>query len=92
MKTFLIYLLGVATPFVGFLLTVGWWSLQDWRASQRYVRAWAKFGAEFDSLTEQHLASCRARWAEEPHKYDRICDDRSRYFTMRWQYGNTTEA
>jgi hypothetical protein len=92
MKSFIIYVSGVLTPFAILLVCSLLGELADWRARRRYKRAWDKFSAEFDTLTPQHLAACRARWDAEPYNYERYHSDRARYFAMRWQYGNTTEV
>ena len=92
MKSLLFYLLGCLSPLAVIMLMLGWGDYMDWRARRRYQRAWDKFSAEFDTLDPQRLAELRCRWAEEPYRYAQICDDRSRYFNMRWQYGNTSEA
>lgn len=92
MKSLIIYIAGVLTPFAILLAVCAKWSMDDWRDRRRYQRALDKFSAEFDKLTEQHLAACKARWAEEPWNYQHVCDDRGRYFRMRWQHGNTTDV
>lgn len=92
MKTFIIYISGVLTPFAVLLVCTLLGEIADWRDRRRYERAWKKFSAEFKTLTPQHLESCRVRWAQEPHIYDRYHHDVDRYFAMRWQYGNTTEV
>ena len=92
MKTILVYLLGFLTPPVLVMLALAFGDFMDWRERRRYKRAWDKFSAEFDQITPERLAECRAKWAKESYTYGPYCDDRSRYFAMRWQYGHTTEV
>lgn len=92
MNTPIIYLAGVATPFVVWFAYIGYEVAKDAKAHRRYKRAWDKFGDEFDELTPGQLEFHQRRWADDPSKYAQICDDRSRYFTMRWQYGHTKDV
>ena len=88
----LLYLAGLATPFVLIAAFYGWLTLQDWREARRYQRAWDKFGVEFASLTPGQLEFHQRIWAKRPDCYARFTTDRDRYFTMRWQSGFTTEV
>lgn len=92
MSTLITYLAGVITVPLVFAGITGWWTFQDWLAARRYQRAWDKFGAEFDRLPRRELALYQALWAEAPWDYAHVCDDRSRYFKMRWKYGQTKEV
>jgi len=89
MKTLLIYLAGVATPFVFVLCFWLYFSYIEWREDRRYKRAWELFGQEFDNLTADQLADCKKLWKSKFWHYERMHSDRDRYFSMRWEYGNT---
>lgn len=92
MKTILVYFAGFATPIVIFFAIQAWFLFEDWKSERRYKRAWDKFSAEFEMLTPCGLAFYQAEWADDPQRYAHICDDRSRYFNMRWEYGRTTDV
>ncbi len=85
------YLCGLATPLILVLIVSALCGLSDWRARRRYQRAWDKFSAEFDLLNPADLETYRAAWKAESYRFDQYCDDRSRYFSMKWQYGHTKE-
>ncbi len=92
MKTFLIYLAGVATPFACAFLFFCIGEYFDWQDRRRYQRAWDKFGKEFDSPCRGTLTAYQAQWKAEPWRFDRYADDRSRYFEMRWKHGQATDV
>lgn len=91
-KFLLIYLAGVATPFLALAVWIGREAYAEWKISRRYQRAWDHFCAQFDRLTPEELTAIRERWALEPWHYDRFEDDRSRYFDLKWEYGRTKEV
>lgn len=91
MKTGLIYLAGVATPFIALALLNSWHWLMDHRQWRRYERAWAKFSAEFDRLSDAEMAGCRSTWKAQRWRFDRYSSDRDRYFALRWNHGNTKD-
>lgn len=92
MKTLLIYLVGVATPFVALVLINSWHWIIEHRNWKRYERAWAKFSAEFDKLSDSELSGCRSTWKAKPWRFDHYSCDRDRYFALRWNHGNTVDV
>lgn len=92
MKSLVFYLCGVATPFVIVGISILIDVFRGHKEHSRYKRAWDKFSEEFDALSPDELAELRKRWGENPLDYGNVCDDRSRYFKMRWQHGHTNEV
>jgi hypothetical protein len=91
MTSFLFYLAGFLTPilfFAAFQIAI---ELADWKNRRRYKKAYEKFTTEFDQLTPFQLADCRAIWDKDKLKYSQYCDDKDRYFALKWQHGYTTE-
>jgi hypothetical protein len=91
MNPIFIYLLGLFTPFTFFALRSVAESLAARKKHRRYVAAWDKFGKEFDNMSQSDLVTRQSYWRLYPESYAYICDDRSRYFAMRWDNGHTKE-
>ncbi len=91
MNAWLAYALGLATPFAIVIGDAAYLAFRDWLDKRRYQRAWDRFGEEFDALTPGQLEFWRAKWRCNPCAL-RLCDDRARYFAMRWENGRTEEA
>lgn len=92
MSPFAYYLLGLLTPFgVLFVAMIGW-AFQEQCEARRYKRAWDLFSGEFDRLTPGQLRDLQAVWRDNEYRYGNCVDDRSRYFRMCWNGGNTTRV
>lgn len=95
MNPYLAYILGVLTPpaLIATPTLIQWaFAIRDdSRDSRRYNRAWAKFGQEFDNLTNDQLIALRRHWTLEGSYMEHQSSDRDRYFLMKWRHGNTTE-
>jgi hypothetical protein len=89
MKPLLIYLIGVATPFLVYAIYCAGYLWADHREFRRYERAWAMFTAEFDAMRPGERAAFFA--TKDSDAYNNYAE-RDRYFMFRWQHGRTTEV
>lgn len=61
----------------------------EWRYRRRYRKAWHKFTAEYDAMSDaekSEFAATREPWGPN---YE---NEQSRYFAKKWQGGFTDEA
>lgn len=92
MKTVLIFLAGMVSTVLIYAASSIPYIYRDWRWHRRYEKMWDKAQREFEKLDESQQAECKAKWAEQPWRYERWSCDRDRYFDMRWNSGHTTEV
>jgi len=91
MKLLIPYLLGVLTPVVLFILLFNAINVVDWLARRRYIRAWKKFTAEWETLNSVGRSVFVRKVRGEFHGR-KFQNDRDLYFAHRWNNGLTKEV
>lgn len=92
MNTFIAYIAGACTALIVQYIPEALYIYRDWKWHRRYRKMWDRASAEFDMMDAASLCACQEKWAQQPWRYERWCDDRARYFDMRWNAGQTTEV
>jgi hypothetical protein len=92
MNMIFVFLAGMVATVLLYLASGVPYLYRDWRWHRRYQKMWDRASKEFDLMDPASLDACKAKWAEQPWRYEKWCDDRARYFDMRWNSGHTTEV
>ncbi len=82
-----VYLLGILTPFIMVFIIGVIMSVSDWKDYRRYSRAYKKFTEEYEALSDVD----KFKFGETRDSYDNHHFEKDRYFSVKWQYGQTTE-